>query len=255
MKRKAATDKAYTAGHEFVYDESVWRKAGQAHYYEAIISSNEMRQNGFVFSPYDYMVDVEENVEKPGYIRLVNAYSANYPLASVYHADTSKNYYIYIDATDPARVFIEYTPSLGIDFGYGTMSIWSKVSRYRGQGRDEADIAKLGYYGNFNNNEITFPKEALDLRFTDVKEDWYWANLNGNFALKFNRRSDPWRPDGIEGVAIDDDSNAPEQYYTIDGKAVNADNLRPASISCAREPGATRSLNKKQNKVNNNINL
>lgn len=224
---KAAIDKTYTAGHEFAYDESEWRKAGQAHYYEAIISSNEMRQSGFVISPYDYMVDVEENVNKPGYIRLVNAYTANYPLASAYHADTSRNYYIYIDATDPARVFIEYTPTIGIDFGYGTMSIWSKVSRYRGEGRSEEAIAELGFYGNFNNNEITFPKEALDLRFTNVTETWYWANLNGNFSLKFNEGQIRGGQTGIEGVAIDDDSNAPEQYYTIDGKAVGGDNLRP----------------------------
>ncbi|MDE6131627.1 MAG: hypothetical protein K2F74_08555, partial [Muribaculaceae bacterium] len=72
---------AFTRAMEIAFDESEWRKAGTAMYTESIISGvEELIGYGFVYPSYEYKVEVEESVARPGYIRLVDAYGPSYPL-------------------------------------------------------------------------------------------------------------------------------------------------------------------------------
>ena len=49
---------SYTTS-EWSYSEAEWRKAGKAKYTEAILSSNELSNYGFIIDEYEYEVDVE----------------------------------------------------------------------------------------------------------------------------------------------------------------------------------------------------
>ena len=228
--------KAFTSTQEFAYDESEWRKTGQAQYTEGILSANELTSWGIVMAECTYAVDVEENVARPGYLRMVNAYNTNdYPESRGYSIDTSRNYYIYIDATDPDHVVLEQTPEsegIGLNLGYGKIYFATRGQRYL----DDPDWAtSLGLtpeqckamMGKFMNDEITFPKDGLQLRMDVAPKTWYYANEKGNFKLAFQ----PGQILGVQSTGVGsvniDDVNAPVEYFRIDGTRVSASQLTP----------------------------
>ena len=228
--------KAFTSTREFAYDESEWRKTGQASYTEGILSSCELNSWGLNMAECTYAVEVEENVARPGYLRMVNAYNTtDYPESRGHSIDTSRNYYIYIDATDPDHVVLEQTPEsegIGLNMGYGKIYFATRGQRYL----DNPDLANsLGYttemckaiMGKFFNDEITFPKEALNVRMDVAPMTWYYANEKGNFKLAFQPgQIIGEQSSGVENVNIDD-VNAPVEYYRIDGTRVSASQLTP----------------------------
>ena len=117
---------------------------------------------------------LQERDDKPGYFRLVNTYDYHYPYndptqepgtswqgAGVTREDCfdyTKDYYIFIDATDPKKVFIPKACDLGSDWGYGDFYIWSLAGYYLNKDDEESAAP---YYGTYENGAITFPKDAL----------------------------------------------------------------------------------------------
>ena len=218
---------AFTRAMEISYDESEWRKTGTAMYTEGIISGvDELIPYGFIYPSYEYRVEVEENVSRPGYIRLVDAYGLSCPLSGGNVYDDSRHWYIYIDATDPDAVVLEQAEGLGLDLRFGVMDVWSKADRcsndntYVYYGSTPEVIRQKNWYGLFADDEITFPQGSLSFRVRDIRPDtWYEANSKGNFSLKFEPGQLRGGQSGVESVAVDKD-DATAEYFRIDGTPV-----------------------------------
>ena len=124
---------------------------------------------------------LQERDDMPGYFRMVNTYGANYPYNEDGDWDTENDYYIYIDATDPDKVYIPEACNLGMDWGYGFCYVWSMVGL--GMKRERQDYID-GNYGTYANGVITFPKGALLFGMEDYDDlGFYDSNRNGAFRL------------------------------------------------------------------------
>lgn len=239
---------AVTLTIEFAYDQSEWRKTGTAMFNETLISDIEMLTPAGVGYPgVEYAVEIEENVERPGYIRMVNPYGDSYPYSNVNNYDNSQRWYLYIDATDPDHVYMEHSDEVGLNAGYGRIEIWSYYGRALGDetspyyGWDMAKCEQSGFFGRYANNEITFPSSALCLRMPASAPGWYRCNTNGKFSLKFNEGQLNGGQSGVESVATDN-SQAPAEYYRLDGTRVNADALTPGIYVVRRGDKASKEI-------------
>lgn len=225
---------AYINQMEIAFSEAEWRKAGRAFYREGIISAvEEMIPYGFEYPTYEYYVNVEESVENPGLIRLVDPYGDDSPLSSGYHYDHSKHWYMIIDATNPDQVVIKHMEGIGLDLGYGRMEIWSKADRARNQpsffgyGYSDEQIRALDWFGLFNNDQITFPENSISFSFPIVNPGgWYEANSKGEFLLKFEPGQILGNQSGIKDINVED-TDATAEYYHIDGTPAAKGNLTP----------------------------
>ena len=223
---------------EFAYDHSEWKPVGTGKYTENILADNEMRKNGLIFNGDTYEVEIEQNTARPLLFRIVNPYK-NYYMSNIQTYDSSRNYYMEVDATDPNGVVINKTEDyIGINVGYGDMAIWSRVLYYQEQwGLDPEEAQEwadefnnyqhVDLYGHLDvdNDVITFPSNSLVLNFPFVKPDtWYWANTNGLAKIELPKgvAAAGVSFTGAEGVAY-----GPAEYYTIDGVKVDSDNLKP----------------------------
>lgn len=162
-----------TAAVEFATEKNpeVFKSLGMAQYTDDIV--------GPLFSAptVTYEVEVQESVENPGKYRLVNPYGEAFPYNEPGDWDASQDYYMVIDATDPAAVTIPMQ-SLGVDWGYGMMGVWCMVENYLAQGAP-ADYVEP-YYGTLKDGVITFPVKAL----IAIDDDGaYVANNNGEFKV------------------------------------------------------------------------
>ncbi|MDE5572896.1 MAG: hypothetical protein K2I94_03980 [Muribaculaceae bacterium] len=107
-----------------------------------------------------YKVAIQENDLTPGLYRLVNPYGKSYPYNEPGDYDTSKDYYMTIDATNPERVILERS-NTGCDWGYGEMSVWSMAGYYLAKGESADDIADAGLFGVMENGVITWAPKSL----------------------------------------------------------------------------------------------
>lgn len=124
---------------------------------------------------------LQERDDMPGYFRMVNTYGANYPVLEEGDWDPENDYYIYIDATDPDKVYIPEACNLGMDVGYGFCYVWSMVGL--GMKRERQDYID-GNYGTYENGVITFPKGALLFGMENYNDlGFYDSNSNGAFRL------------------------------------------------------------------------
>lgn len=162
-------------------------------------------------------VTVQENKNVPGYYRLVNPYADPYEFAEVNTHSATHNHYLYINASNPEKVYIEECP-IGFEGTDGAMTVKSQV--YAGvdedpelTDEDKAEISAL--WGKMKDNVITFPKKALVARELNYQNaGWYYANTNGTFKVDLNGTSGLG---SIEAV----DNNAPVEYFNLQGQRVS----------------------------------
>ncbi len=114
-------------------------------------------------------VEVYERADKKGYYRLKEVYTASYldlidPEYAPYEEGCPEGTYSYIDATDPQNVILP-EQSIGIDFGYGVMSIFSSS--------DEN--------GTLEDGVVTFPQNGCALVLPSYGT--LYANTAGKFAF------------------------------------------------------------------------
>ena len=162
---------AYTEEFEFYLagQENPWVSLGMATYTDDIMTPfMEEPQN------YTYPVEVRENKDQPGLFRVINPFE-------FFGADTSKEYYIEIDATDPEGVWIEGTWEVGLDIGAGPMSITS-MAWYQASaaGAAKEDVKAAGLCGIYADGVITFPVDGL---LSVMGGKAYYGNRNGAFKL------------------------------------------------------------------------
>lgn len=102
--------------------------------------------------------DIQEQISRPGRYRLVNPY-AEMPEPNEIFTHEGHNHYLYINATDPAYVYIEASP-LGIDWYDGEGCVWSRAAEMLDQFEIDAQtLADYGMaaFGTLEDNTLTFP--------------------------------------------------------------------------------------------------
>lgn len=127
-----------------------------------------------------YIVKMEERDDQPGLYRLVNPFGANYLYNDPGDWDDSKDYYMYINATNPEKIFIPRYDS-EMAWSHGQFTFYSLAGYYLD--RDRADLAE-DYYGYIENGSIVFPIDALLISMANYNNGGlYQANGNGAFRV------------------------------------------------------------------------
>lgn len=156
---------------------SPWESLGMATYREDFVAGL------FELENVVYEVEIQENTETPGLYRLVNPYGAAFPYNEDGDYDASKNYYVVIDAQDPAAVTIQNT-NVGMNWGYGEFSVWSLADYNLTQGATKEQVAEAGMFGTLENGVITFPVKTLLVSMAEYQNGAImYANTNGKFAV------------------------------------------------------------------------
>jgi len=171
----------------FYYDESGNKVEGYCNYTDDLLTTFYGIENT------THPIKVQERADKKGYFRLFNAYGEGYAYNDPGDWDTSQDYYIFIDATDPTKVYIPSRCVQGMNWAYGDFIIYSMAGYYienPSKGTPDA------YYGTYANGKITFPTGALLFGMAGYNEGGLYAsNNNGAFKLVIDPDLDPYQAD------------------------------------------------------------
>lgn len=131
-----------------------------------------------------YEVAIQRNTVEDGYYRLVNAYGKAYPYNAEDEYDTSKDYYLTVNATDPDYVYVDESPT-GMDWGYGNFSFWSLPSYFLSKGYSIEEVkANYGaYFGKMKDGIITMPKGSLLISMANYQSGGYYQGGDGVFTI------------------------------------------------------------------------
>lgn len=166
--------KVATAEYTTTKNPEVFKSLGKATYTDDIVGPL------FEADPVTYEVEVEESQDNPGKYRLKNPYGEVYPYNEPGDWDDTQDYYLVIDATDPKYVSIGLQ-DLGLDWGYGMMSVIGGAEYFIESGQATEDQMKeAGYYGTLKDGVITFNPKTL---FVADDDGMYYANMNGAFKV------------------------------------------------------------------------
>lgn len=155
-----------------------WKSLGMASYTDDILVPM------FIEDPElpTYEVELQESELTPGKFRLVNPYAAH-PFNDEGNADTSKDYYMVINAMDPDGVYIELQ-DMGVDWGAGSLLVYSFAAYNMDGGASLEEVKAAGICGTYANGVITFPTKQLLATF-EGDTGLYYANTNGGFKVVF----------------------------------------------------------------------
>ena len=156
-----------------------WRSLGMATYTEDCVTTYFNVEN------VSYQIEVREKTDQPGLYRIINPYGAAYPYNEEGDYDTSKEYFIEIDATDPEGVYMPGIYGTGMNWGYGEFSISSLAYYYMAtNGATFEEVKDAGYCGVLADGVITFPAKSLMISLAEYNGgNFYYANNNGAFRL------------------------------------------------------------------------
>lgn len=158
-------------------DDASWTSLGLAKYRDDIICSV------FSITPCQYEVEVQESTEKPGVYRLVNPYGEPFPENYEGDWDTTQDYYMIIDASNPDKVVVGYTET-GTDWGYGIISFESVAQYMLENGSTDEEVVEAGMYGKLENSIITFPEKSFYLGMGESYPfPYFTACWDGMFRL------------------------------------------------------------------------
>ena len=122
--------------------------------------------------PLSWEVEVQQNDEEPGYLRIVKPYGACPGLEP--EEIERGHYYIYLDVTDPDKAMI--LPSV---VSYSALTVVSESYLMKNDGEStDADVASAGMWGTWKDNTLTMPVESFGFfrGFTDT--GWTYHVLN-----------------------------------------------------------------------------
>ncbi|MBQ6210039.1 MAG: hypothetical protein IJK42_09755 [Prevotella sp.] len=126
-----------------------WQSLGMGYYTDDLIVPlfTEAGQS------YTYQVEIQENTETPGIYRLVKLYA---PVAAAF-GEEGGNVDIEVNAEDPTGVYILDQP-VGLDFGYGAISIETDAGYYVSKYGFDAVKAQLpNIFATLADGVISFP--------------------------------------------------------------------------------------------------
>lgn len=185
----------------FYYDEDGNKVEGYAMFTDDIIT-------GFYgVINCKYPVRIQERDDLKGYFRVINLYE-DYLYNHDYDADPT--HYLYIDATNPAKVYIPSLFESGMDLGSGHVLVHSIAGLRISQGR--ADELTDADYGTYENGKITFAKEGLLIGEVDYNDGGlYRTNGSGLTSFVINPDLDLHNAD----MTSDEDFTWEEVYAGI----------------------------------------
>lgn len=154
-----------------------WTSLGTAQYTDAIVGE------AYGAESISYDVEIQESVNTPGLYRLVNPYGEAFPYNEKGDWDSSRDYYLEINATDPNGVYIT-VQNTGLNWSNGNLYVYSEAAyALYEEGLSLADVKAQGLCGTLNNGEITFPAGSLLFGFFESSSDFYSANESGDFKI------------------------------------------------------------------------
>ena len=175
----AIADANYTtpygnSSYTFSIGLSEWNSIGTGLYRDAIYP-------GFYGADQlTYNVEIQENILKPGYYRIVTPYGPGTTFYNTYVATgmmswaNKENTSLVINATDPNFVYVTGDFYPGTDDGmasqgYGVMHLFSIVDEYIKEGNSLEDIkaAKPDLFGTLKDGMITLPQVCIYVNFDD----------------------------------------------------------------------------------------
>ncbi len=160
-------------------------------------------------SPYE--VEVEQNIENPALIRIVNPYGENCPYPELSLRAEGFDIYLVFDTSDPEKVFFKPT-NLGIDTG-GEWWIASNAGYFFEAIQGEK--ASKNSFGKFAEGEISFPAKSVLVTCENISifggndGSWYYGNASGNLSLKLPTQT------FVESLLENADSTP--EYYNMQG--------------------------------------
>lgn len=139
-------------------------------------------------APTVYNVELYENSVTPGLYRILNPYK-NHPYASVQTYDSSKDYYLTIDARDPNGVYMPDVQPSGLTLNSSEGMIYTaSMAGYNISNGSSLEAEKAaGTCGTLVDGIITFPYRSLLGGLQDGGNiSLYYANSNEAFALSID---------------------------------------------------------------------
>ena len=139
------------ASFEFTTGGSEWESLGMGTMTDGVV--------GPVYgaSATTYAVEIQHSTKTPGMYRVVNPYGETFPYNAAGSYDSSKNYYLEINAQDPEAVYFGYTPTgLTLNSGDGMISVYSLAGYYLDNGITIDQLKSVGYCGTLADNQIVF---------------------------------------------------------------------------------------------------
>ncbi len=212
-------------------DGADWTSAGTATMNEGILTTVYETA-----TPQLLTCAAEQSVSQPGRYRLVNPY-AGHTWAQSYDdfviTGHGHDHYIYINATDPAKVYVEAAP-LGINTD-GDAMLYSQAALYVERGQS-ATAVQQGLFGKLVVDDgetiITMPDGSL--LFAESKYDsGAYHNVGKDFIVVINPEQV-----GIEEAGAAADAYAPAEYFNLQGMRVA--HPRPGQLVIERRGGEVR---------------
>lgn len=160
-----------------------WKDLGMCEYTDYFVGTF------FGVEDITYEVKVMEHPEMPGFFRVVNPYGEAYPYNDPGDWDDSKDYFLYLNATNPEAVFIsdkDGKPALfysGMVWSYGEFVFTTLASYYLIQG---STASAAPYYGKYDKETgvITIGAGSTLAAMMDYKE--------GNFYMRSSLPAGEW---------------------------------------------------------------
>ena len=162
-----------------------WKDAGTVQYTDGFMGNYNKTVDGLTWP-----VKIQSIDAIPGYYRLVTPYGEDCTLVKKYSNFTADGttQYMYIDATEPNKVFIENYHKSGMNAKSGEDEGPVYMSSKAGYKISRGDVVDSSTYGTYDvaKGTITFPKDALYYCWSkDGKISWNSSNKNGNFKIAF----------------------------------------------------------------------
>lgn len=186
-----------------VDDNEGWNSLGYVDYTDGYICA-------YYYAPAEtYSVELQELASMPGYYRLVNPYGEPYPYNEEGDYDADFNSYLYIDATTPSQVVVDYSKQT-LNWGDGDLTCYSYAAYYLDAGYAKEDIADEDILGSLVDNKITFPFNTLLMLMGD----------DGYFFANYEYDLDKLDETGEEDYLYDADGN-PVAPFCVDLSSLN----------------------------------
>ena len=156
--------------------EYTWVSIGKAVYTDDALT-------GFYNLPNFPVVEVDAEIaEGTSVIRIKTPYAAQYPYNEPGDYDTTKDYYIVFNCTDPEAVYIDGWCDTGLDWGYGMFSMTSYAWYAMNAGNPYEVVKAAGLFGTLDENLcITMPVKGLVVTMPDAGTTY--GNTSGAFKL------------------------------------------------------------------------
>ena len=140
---------------------SPWTSLGRATITDDIMS------HWWAVNNVQFTAEIQENDLAPGFYRLVNAYTSEFPYNDPGDFDDTQDKFWFEDT------------KLGLNWGYGDIYAWSRADWALSRGNDPTP-----WYGTLKNGEITFPAGGILVHMTEYNDNGlYAANDHGMFSV------------------------------------------------------------------------